>query len=229
MGADSTTEEVRQRYVDAMGRELGELHFTLWNECVLLHWKWEEYVALFGTKPERITLLNQAAPSFFHIIQDTLWDNILLHIARLIDPPQSLRKDNLTIRRLPSLVHKELTEDLELLLQACVAKCEFVRDWRNRWIAHRDLSLALQHPKAAPLAEASRQAVKDSLSSIAELLNAVELHYCGSTVVYELHPPGNAEALLYVLWYGIHAEEDQLELMKSRQFSMKDLKRPPKL
>jgi hypothetical protein len=54
-------------------------------------------------------------------------------------------------------------------------------------------------------------------------------HYCGSTVVYELHPPGNAEALLYVLWYGIHAEEDQLELMKSRQFSMKDLKRPPKL
>src|SRR5438270_3135411 len=127
MGAQSTAEEVHQQYLDAMGPKLGELYSKLWNECVSLHWKWEEYVALFGTTPERIDLLNRSAPSFFRVVQDTLWENILLHIARLTDPPQSVGKDNLTIRRLPALVHDQIRSKVDVLLESCAKRSEFAR------------------------------------------------------------------------------------------------------
>lgn len=229
MSQESTTEDVHQQYVDAMGDELGKLFFRFWNECVWLHWKWEEYVALFGTKPERISLLNKAAGSFFRVVQDTLWENVLLHISRLTDPPQSAGKDNLTLRRLPALVDDKIRAEVGTLLQTCLTNCEFARDWRRRQIAHCDLRLALDDPTATPLAAASRKAVKDALTAIAALLNAVELHYRGSTVHYELQPYGNAEALLYVVWAGVQAETERRELIQSGKFSREDLKRPPVL
>ena len=64
-----------------MGPELARPFCRLSNECQWLHWKWGEYITLFGSKSERIDLLNAAAASFFWIVQDSLWENILLHIA----------------------------------------------------------------------------------------------------------------------------------------------------
>ena len=57
--------------------------------------KWEEYLELFGKTSSRIHLLNQSAPVFFKIVQDSLWENIILHLARLTDPPKSAGKNNL--------------------------------------------------------------------------------------------------------------------------------------
>jgi hypothetical protein len=58
-----TAEEVRQRYVETMGADLGDVFHRLVNQCALLHVKWNEYVVLFGTSEARTNLLNRAAPS----------------------------------------------------------------------------------------------------------------------------------------------------------------------
>lgn len=50
MSSEQTAEEARQEYLAAMGTELGGVFFELRKECVMLHWKWQEFVALFGTK-----------------------------------------------------------------------------------------------------------------------------------------------------------------------------------
>ena len=55
------------------------------QEAAFLHLKWNEYVVLFGTGPERVDLLNRAAPGFFHLVQDSWWDDLLLHISRMTD------------------------------------------------------------------------------------------------------------------------------------------------
>jgi hypothetical protein len=144
MSRELSADEARQSYIAAMGSELGPLCFELWNECVLLHWKWEEYVTLFGTSPGRINLLNDSAGAFFRIVQDSLWEDILLHISRLTDPPRSSGKDNLTLQRLARLVEDQLQPPLRTLLTTCSAACAFARDWRMRRIAHRDLALALE-------------------------------------------------------------------------------------
>ena len=96
--------EVEQQYLEACGPELGPLLHRLVGECTRLHWKWADYVELYGKSPERIELLNRASASFFRLVQDTLWEDILLHIARLVDRETSAGKENLTLRRIAGLV-----------------------------------------------------------------------------------------------------------------------------
>jgi AbiU2 len=227
---EQTEVEIRQQYIAAMGAELGELFFRYWHECVWLHLKWEEFVVLFGTSPERIELLNCAAKSFFRTVQDALWNDVLLHICRLIDPPQSMGKDNLTLRRLPAIVEPALQAQVVSLLDTCLAKCEFATDWRKRYLAHRDLHLSLQR-SAKPLAPASRKQVSEAIASMGSLLNAVQLHYQQSETWWAgpIAPLGNAEALLYVLREGVQAESRRRERIRSGQFTPEDLKRQPAL
>jgi hypothetical protein len=63
-----------------------------------------EYRKLYGESAERVAFLNETAGFFFRVVQDVLWDDILLHIARLTDPPKQGVYENLTLLRLPSLI-----------------------------------------------------------------------------------------------------------------------------
>ena len=207
-------DEVEQKYVEACGTELGSVHNRLVSECASLHFKWGDYVELFGTKAERVDLLNQAAGSFFRLVQDSLWEDILLHLARLVDSPRSAGKDNLTLRRLPSLVAPELAEPLTELIATCTERCGFARDWRMRHIAHRDLALALDHG-AEPLVPASRLAVQEALSAVVAVLNAVEQHYLKSEVAYDLGRSHGSLQLLYVLRDGLESRERRRARLRS--------------
>ena len=82
-----TAEEAKQDYVSAMGEALGTLYPALCQEVALLFVVWQEYIELYGSKPSRVDLLNEAAPLFFRITQDSVWEGTILHIARLTDPP----------------------------------------------------------------------------------------------------------------------------------------------
>ena len=75
---DRTAEEAKKANIEKMGEPLGALFSALWQEVAVLHFHWKEYVELFGTKPERIALLNRAAPHFFRMLQDELWESTLL-------------------------------------------------------------------------------------------------------------------------------------------------------
>lgn len=135
MSGHRTADEVKRHHIEVMGDDLGSLYHALWNELAWLYSKWGEYVELFGTKPSRIDLVNKAAGHFFRIVQDSLWEDALLHIARLTDPPKSVGKENLTIRQLPQLIVKEpLKKNVSALVDVAVEKAEFCRDWRNRHI-----------------------------------------------------------------------------------------------
>jgi len=64
---DRTAEEAKKANIAKMGEPLGALYSALWQALATIHFHWQEYVELFGTKPERINLLNRAAPTFFRI------------------------------------------------------------------------------------------------------------------------------------------------------------------
>jgi hypothetical protein len=206
-----------------MGPEFGALYDALWQQVAWLHNKWEQYVDLFGTKPSRVTLLNRAAPKFFRVVQDTLWEDVLLHIARLTDSPQSVGKENLSIRRLPSYVGHATTKIIvEDLVAKALAASDFCRDWRNRHIAHRDLRLALALG-ANPLKSASQEKVREALEALVEVLNAVSLHYQDSTTCFEFGTSdGGAMSLLYVLDDGIKADTLRRERRRNGTFNRED-------
>ena len=62
--------EAKHANVQKMGESLGAVYSALWQAVALIHFHWNEYVELFGTKSERIVLLNETAPQFFRILQN---------------------------------------------------------------------------------------------------------------------------------------------------------------
>jgi hypothetical protein len=215
MSGYRTADAAKLDYIKFMGEPLGKLFYALWQEVAWLYSKWAEYVELFGTKPSRINLLNEAAPLFFRIVQDSLWEDTILHIARLTDPHKSVGKENLTIQAIPYLVSdRDIAQTIFNLIEVAIRTSEFCRDWRNRRIAHRDLKLAIEEG-ITPLKPASHEKVKQALNSIAEVLNAVSEYYTGSTTVFDIGGYSRgAMSLLYVLHEGVTAREERLERIK---------------
>jgi hypothetical protein len=125
------------------------LHFyALRNEVAWGHVKWRQYRELFGSGLERIDLLNTAAPLFFRIVPDTLWEETLFQLARLTDRPDyGGGKTTLTIRALPPLLTDlKLVGKIELLTKEARSSVKFAVNWRNKHIAHRDLRIAREEP-----------------------------------------------------------------------------------
>jgi HEPN superfamily AbiU2-like protein len=218
-----TPDEAKQRYMQAMGADLGRVYHALWNELAWLHTKWDEYIELFGTKPSRIELINRAAGHFFRLVQDMGWEDTLLHLARLTDSPKSSGRENLTIRRLPALVPDQETRlAVTELVALAIAKTKFCRDWRNRHIAHRDLGLALAEG-AAPLEPASRALVNDALGSISDVMNALSVRYLDSTTLFEgIASLSGAVSLLYVIDDGLRMQQERRERLQAGEYRPED-------
>jgi HEPN superfamily AbiU2-like protein len=223
--SERTAAQAKADHIAKMGEEIGAVYSTLWQEVAWINQKWAQYVELFGISPERIDLLNRAAPSMIRTVQDTLWEDVLLHLARLTDPPKSMGRGNLSVRHLAALLASSpINANVESLATAALAACEFARDWRNRRLAHRDLDLALGQ-SVQPLAPASRAAVKVSLAALEELLNAVSLHYLDSTTFFHLGPGGeDAVSLLYLLKDGLQSRDDRLACIKRGEYRPDDFK-----
>lgn len=209
---DYTAEEVKQVHIDRMGPDLGRQYDQLWQEMAYVHQKWDQYVVLFGTKPGRIDLLNRSAGLFFRIVQDVLWEDTILHLARLTDPSNSMNnkvKANLTLQNFPGLISDpQVKADVVAALDDAIGKTEFCRDWRNRHIAHRDLNLAIEASPLRPLLPASRAQVKEALAAAVRVLNVVSGAYLGSEPRFDLtKSPHGAEELIYLLYDGLQARK----------------------
>src|SRR6266850_7702074 len=103
-----SAEQLLAQHIRDMGEELGRIYNALSNELTWLHVKWNLYRQLYAKSQKRLDLLNQAAGNFFGVLQRTLMDDVLVHLGRLTDSPRIAGRENLTIRRLPSIVPETL-------------------------------------------------------------------------------------------------------------------------
>ena len=226
-----TSEEVKAVRIRALGEELGEAYHALVNELSWILLKWDQYVSLFGTRPERVELLNTTAPLFFAIVEDALWSDVLLHLCRLTDSEVSSGKPNLSIKRIPALIDRpEFRGDVTRLVEAAVTSTAFARDWRNRRLAHSDLSLSIAPNTVLPLAEASRASVKKALECLVGLLKRIHQVYFDSDIDLNLAgEPGDAISLLHVLVDGVHAARARLKRFEDGELSPTDWIVPPSI
>ena len=163
--------------------------------------------------------MNSAAPAYFHELQRQTWEDVLLHLCRVTDPPLSAGKSNLTLRRLPDLVSDQmLRTNMQALVDDAVKKTSFARDWRNRRLAHTELNRSL------PLASASRKHVEDAMAAIRLVVNQIEQRYLNKTVSYEGTIPdlGGVASLITVLRKGVEArvQNGRLNFAGSRNKSL---------
>lgn len=199
----------KKEYIVCMGEPLGKIFYALVNEIEWLYIKWKEYIVLYGTEKSFIDLLNKVAPLFFRVVQDLLFEGILLHITSLTDPPKSAGRDNLTIQKIPELVSDQrLTDALHSKIGVALQRSGFCRDWRNRNIAHRDLQLVIEEG-INPLQPVNQKMVQEALDAIADVLNTVILHYNRPEIGFGvIHNKGGGESLLDFINDALKTEEE---------------------
>lgn len=231
--AHQSAEQSKNENIRIMGDELGVVYSALWQELARLHQKWQQYVTLFGTTPERIALLNEVAPQTTYSIQESLWLDIILHIARLADSAKSGKpkneKNNLSLRRFEILVQgSAIEEEVGTQVQKIKECTTFATDWRHRAYAHRDLDIALGN-ECAPLEPASRAAVKNALKAMSELMNLISKKYLRSTTLFDVDSTGaagDAENLLRTLKNGMTHQEQIIEKVRAGELTWKDVHKP---
>ncbi len=207
----STRDESTEEYVACMGESLGKYYSALDVELMLLYVKWNEYLELFDNNQSRIDLLNKTASGFFSIVQQVLWDDLVLHVARLLEDPKNRgnTKTRLTLKGLMDRIDdSEVQKHVGGLINVAEKSAKFCIDWRHRRLAHRDLNLAMK--KAKPLKTASLEKMKTALNSIKAVLNAVRDHYYHGNMHYEATKAHDgAYALLSFLHLGKQKDKER--------------------
>jgi len=196
MGRYNSAEEVREDRLRVLGTDLGAIYDALYNEVLWLHTKWGQYCILYAHSEARVELLNSVSGFFFSMIQDLMWQDIMLHLARLTDPKQSMSKDNLSLDRLKDEFEEgEFASRIGELVEDAKSKVDSVRRWRNRYLAHSDLQLACG-VSAQPLPGVSRRSIEEALAAVRGILNAIELHYWNAQAKFEIVPIGDTSDLV---------------------------------
>lgn len=170
MSQTSSEADVTAAKHAAMGETLGELHFLLWKDLTWLHFEWHEYRELLAATEERVALMNEVAPRFFWSLDRVLWQDTLLGLSRLGDPPGTGGQRNVTLRRLPPLLTGTLRGNVNAALESFESRVAFARDWRHKRYAHREEQLAAL-PQAFAPKTATRLKVEDALDAASEVMN----------------------------------------------------------
>lgn len=180
-----TMDEVKSNHVAVMGPELGEVYFGLYRSIVELHIVWQQYRELFASGNDVIKILNNGTGLFFKIVQDELWDSVLLRISRLVDPDKQRNNENLCLRSIIKLI-----DDLELKSRY-MKSCDEVKELavnmlehRNKRIAHFDISNLSKH-NSTTLAGVSRQDIEEILEKIRFTLNLINKHFHDAETMYQ--------------------------------------------
>jgi hypothetical protein len=211
MSRTLTAEEVLKKHQAAMPGPLGEIFHRLWAETATVHDSWDIFRLLFVESRETLETLNATAGGFFHDIAGVLGDSVILHICRLTDPPSTGSFDNLSLGKLPELISDaKLKANVSGLVAAAQRDSVFARDWRNKWIAHKDLVT-----KYGDLPPATVEAVKRSLAAIRDVIHAIEHEYLdGSKTQFDfsMDAAGGVHSLVFYLNQGLAAVEKEREL-----------------
>lgn len=210
MGRSLTAKEVELKHLKDFGPCLGPLFHAVYNEVAWIHAKWNQYCYLYARSEERRQLLKDTAPFFFRVVRDALVDDVILHLARLTDPPEIGRSKNLTLLRLPEAVTDcELRQQVHDHVEEVKEQTRIVRSWRNKKLAHKDLFLALKDPRVEPLPDITIESVEKALDSVRQTLNLLSRNYTGGVTAFERFVTSHdAAALISYLSLGYRTEED---------------------
>ena len=195
---NETSKDLLQRYRAQLGTEFGTAFHGLFNDWSLGLMRLKEFRELFGCKGD-VALLNAlTGDSFTWDIQHIFWDDLLLRVCRLTDPPRSGRKLNLSITRLPSFVKKKepkLCQEVQSCIDTAVKEAEFARDSRNRRISHSDWDRAMQ--RGDPLAQATLQQVGSALDAVHAVLNTISARLLNVEIANAVVVPARAREFLH--------------------------------
>ena len=168
--------------------ELEPLYESLSKEVTYLHAKWKVYRQVYAGDQEEIDVLNRSASFFFQVVHWALLEDTVLGISRLTDPPETSGNENrclaLLVSRVEELGLADLSAGLAQDLEEINGLVEPFRVWRNKRIAHSDLTTALKLTDE-PLPGISRASIEEALAAVRKFMNRANRHFFDSQTLYE--------------------------------------------
>lgn len=202
--------------------EINEVFEELKSEITWLHGRWVVYRQLFAESQKRFDLLNASASSFFFLLQYVLLSDVQITLSKLTDPAKTGKFENLSLKqvqeRLEAHADAALAVRVRSILDQLHEKCEPFRLWRNKRLAHADLTTAMKS-SPNPLPGISRSMIEAALELIRMYMNEIELYYFNSKTSYEhFIMSTDGDTLVTILRYGMHYKE----LLKDGSVSFDD-------
>jgi AbiU2 len=149
--------------------------------------------------------------------------DVQIALSKLTDPARTGANENLSLEQLQERVEKQgepsLQDVMRQILDELKQKCAPFRTWRNKRLAHLDLTTAMKST-ANPLPGVSRKMVEEALELVRKYLNAIQIHYEKSETGYEhfIMTTSDGEALISMLKYGLRYEQ----LIQERKITLND-------
>ena len=159
--------------------------------------RFNEFKKLFGSQEDVLLLNELTGGGFSWDIQHALWDDLLLRVCRMTDPPGTRKKRNVTVRIIPQFVKEkkpELLKDVQQCVNTAVQESEFARPTRNQRISHLDWDRAMG--KAKPSSNATLQQVGRALDAVHAVLFRIGIEFIGIEMVNDVYVPQRAGAFL---------------------------------
>lgn len=190
---------------------IADVYEALKTEVIWLHGRWIVYRQLYGESPRRIDMLNECASAFFYIIQDVLIGDVQVTLSKLTDPATTNRHANLSLEQLQLQLETNgdpsLASETRPTLDELHNKCRPFRTWRNKQLAHLDLTTSMKS-SPDPLPGISRQMIEDALLLLRTYMNKIEMHYYDCEEGYQyFNMSSDGNALLAVIRNGLRYEE----------------------
>ncbi len=158
--ASFSPEEVRANYVAEFGDEDGPIVHRLTDAASQLALEWRVFLYLFCGPQERVDVLNRASGLTARLIQNLLWDNVLLRIRRLADPMTSRSNKNLSLEHLVRIGRNTKAVDLGPFLEVIRNEISELSAYASKYLAHSDLEHALGSKKVSIVRKDTTRAVK---------------------------------------------------------------------
>jgi AbiU2 len=190
-----------------------QIYDQVHQQVARLHAYWKILDQLYATAQRR-QLLDNMAPAFFGIVEESLTESVFMILSRLTDPAETRRgrntDQNLSLARLVESVQdadSEFNQAIDTTLRGIQQHCRVFRDWRNRVIAHADQPTAFQ---IRPLPTILQEEVEQALLLIRRLMHQIEHHRQKGDVRYEdviLH--GDGDTIVFFLQQAEEYDNEQ--------------------
>ncbi len=107
-----TADDQLKKYSDSMGKELGPIFHHCRQKFIAVTSLWDIYCVLIDNK-DRVDLFNRSSGFVAFTMHWQFLSGTILGLLRLLDPPKSMGKTNLTLQSLSSLCSAEFSKHVE--------------------------------------------------------------------------------------------------------------------
>lgn len=176
MAEERGTPEVRAAYTAAMGEELATRVLEIEARIDEIEDRWALLLELYGTSAARVDVLRRAGPMAFGLLEDLLWEDVVVRLARVTNGPAIRGRRLVTLSSLPQLVgDAAFRPALAVLIGRARIAVDGARRHRESAVTPSDGIVVRAMPTALPLDQ--RAKVQEAIDAVRAVLQSLLKHY----------------------------------------------------